>query len=145
MKKVALEAKLNIRTEDLWRVLIDIKNYPRYVKFLKHTAVNGKIKVGTRWDDVTTILWIPIPVRHKIIKLDPHKEFSFFLSLPIHGTMTQTYRLKKDGKNTLVNAEISFDLGSFLENFLLGTLLEKRLKVMLLDTLENIKKSIINT
>jgi ribosome-associated toxin RatA of RatAB toxin-antitoxin module len=139
MRTITLSATTQIPIETLWQLMTDIAVYPSYVTFVQETVVHGPVQVGTRWGDTTTILWIPLRMKHTITRLEGHEAFAFELPLWLGGTMTQEYRFQRTGDGTLVLVQIRFDLGNTLVDAIIGPLLERRLRDMVTSTFEAVK------
>jgi len=140
MRRIQLAAELNLPVSAVWELFADIENYPRYVKFMRSVELKGKPGLGTIWYDWTTILFLPMKIRHQVVKFEKEEEIAFEVSSPLGGMMWQVFRMAGDQKKAKVEGEISFDLGNFLLDFFLGFFLKLRLNDMLRSTLSKIRK-----
>src|SRR5579862_9534631 len=132
MRRLVMEAKSKkFSHKELWLAIADLEKYPEVVKYCKKITVT-EIKEGGTFQDVTTLLWIPMKITHVITKLKPHEEIHFFLPLPGGGKMWHKFSFKQDGEHGLMIADISFDLGNELYNATVGYLLEKRWEALLI-------------
>lgn len=127
---------------DVWEVMTDISSYPSYVKFMKKAKLYGPVAVGTWWHDITTILWVPLSVKHKIVKYTKLKTIAFDVFSPFGSRMYQTISLQEKDNEVEVVVEISFKLSKFFDIFL-GSLLEKRLKDMIIYTFDKMSNKAI--
>lgn len=139
MKTIKVTAKSNkISLENAWSLITEIEKYPSRVKFVKKVKVYGRGE-GSRWDDVTTILWVPLTMHHTVTSYKKNKEYSFKIPLGLGGKMRQKYILIKETPNTIkVDGSITYDLGSKLLNKTIGIILQRRLKKMLVSSIQNI-------
>ena len=134
-----MKAKINMPVKEVWKIIEDVEHYPEHVKYMHKAKLSGPFGVGSQWVDVTTVLWIPMAVTHKVAKLKENKEIVFDISLPFGGRMIQTVILNGDQKTPEVVGEIDFDLGNPLANFLVGQILKRRLQDMLASTLKKVQ------
>ena len=142
MRTLQLWTNTELSREALWRILADISQYPYHVTFVKDTILYGITRVGTNWDDITTILWVPLRMRHIITTMDQHRAFAFDLILPLGGTMRQEYVLHDVANETVLIVSVHFDLGNKLANVVVGPLLERRLRRMFSDTFTRLRHRI---
>ncbi|HSX09373.1 MAG TPA: hypothetical protein VLF93_04415 [Candidatus Saccharimonadales bacterium] len=128
MRKIHIQARSSIHShKDLWKIMTAIEDYPTWCKFCKKMLTKDiKVVEGTVFHDVTTLLWIPLTIKHVITKVKPHEELHFFLPLPGGGKMWHKFTFKQKGKYSYMTSEIIFDLGSRLRNATVGRILEKR-------------------
>ncbi len=124
--------------EAMWKRIFAIEDYPRTMKFVKSVAI-PHVKVGTKYTDVTTLLWIPITVNHIITEVKEKEKLCFFLPLPLGAKMWHTFLFSRKGKEAIIRAEISFDLGNWLFNNTVGYILEKRWEELLLHAFPEIE------
>ncbi len=139
MRNVKVESEINLPIKEVWKLLTDIKTYPRYVKFVKQVYINEQLAPGTYWYDKTTILFFPLKIRHQVKSLEQEKQIIFLVNTPFGGEMLQSFTMERFSAGTKVNGVISFELGKKILDFLLGGLLEARLRDMLESTLLRIK------
>jgi len=139
MIKVSVDQKLNIPLNSLWDLLTNIKIYPKNVKYVKSVKISGPLKVGKEWEDITTILWIPMRVKHVTAEVVRNKKLSLEVLLPFGGKMLQSVNLEGDNQNCRIWGGINFDLGNPVFNLIIGPILKKRLQTMLLSTVEKVR------
>lgn len=137
MQKIAIENTTFLSVTKVWQLLTDIKNYPKYVKFVKTVRAPANFREGVYWSDITNIFWIDLEIKHKIIKIEKHKKFVYEVSLPIGGTMKEGCELiaKKGGTKIYTKIELTFK--NQLLDFFLGGILKNRLEDMLQGTFRN--------
>lgn len=139
MIKVSVDQKLNIPLNSLWDLLTNIKIYPKNVKYVKSVKISGPLKVGKEWEDITTILWIPMRVKHITTEVVENKKLSLEVPLPFGGKMLQSVNLEGGNQNCRIWGGINFDLGNPVFNLIIGPILKKRLQTMLLSALEKVR------
>lgn len=125
----------DISTEKAWTLLTEIETYPKKIKFIKKVKVYGTGK-GSRWDDLTTILWIPLLMHHTVTSFKQNAEYAFHIPLKTGGFMDHKYIITKNNqKGAKVDMIVTFDLGNKFLNITLGILLKQRLKDMLISSI----------
>lgn len=139
MVKVAVDEKINIQADYLWELFTDISNYPKYVKYVKSVEIDGSLTVGKEWYDLTTIMLVPIRIKHKTTEMIKNKNLSFEVELPFGGKMLQSFNLSEIGMSSHVWGKVEFDLGNPIANALVGPLLAARLRDMLLFTVAKVR------
>lgn len=133
MESVKIKAQTESLTrEKVWDLLIDIEKYPERVKFVKKIEIHGVGK-GSKWDDTTTILWLPLTMHHTVKNFVKNEEYSFSLPIWGGGSMEQAYTIKEEGKKVIVEAVVNFTLGHEIFNLTIGKILKARLKEMLIS------------
>lgn len=125
----------NISLEKAWDLITDIEKFPQRVKYVKKVKVFGT-GVGSKWDDITTILWIPMRMRHTVKSFDKNKEYSFIIRFPSNGQMEQKYTISQKDGESIIQALVTYDLGNKLLNMTLGSILKKRLENMLVSSFQ---------
>ncbi len=137
MKSVSITVRTKKQAIDkVWDLLTDIEKYPKRVKYVKKVTVYGTSE-GSVWDDTTTILWVPMKMKHTITTLRKNKEYSFDIPLYFGGVMKQKYVLRQeDRESVIIKASITYTLGNRFFNQTIGKLLNKRLKNMLESTVQ---------
>lgn len=141
MRSVKVIAKTKIPAKDFWEIIINVRNWSNVIKFVRYIKVFGEIKEGSKFYDVTSIMFFPVIVYHKITKIEKYRRFYMQAYMPFKsGIMYQTIDIEKNGSFSNITLEIKFKINFFLFDFIFGSLLEKRLKIMIVETLEKIKK-----
>lgn len=124
----------------MWDLYADIRNYPQRITFVKNVVLPEGIRVGALWYDTTTILLIPMKIPHIIVAWDEKRRIVYEMQLPLGGSMKHVYTLTPSKTGTKLSADIEFFLGNQVVHFLLGPLLEKRLRHMLTSSYEKSEK-----
>lgn len=133
-RNVRAESLVDTPVDEIWKAVVDIGSYPSHVPFVRWAKPIGPVELGSRWEDITGILWIPMKMHHQILEFEKSKRYTFRLPLPFNGYMIQTYRFQDKGLKTNVVAEVEFDLGLGLLDLFIGSILEKRLLYMITNT-----------
>ena len=123
----------------MWNRMVTIKDYPEWVKFCKNVMVTN-VEEGAIFYDVTTLLWIPLRIKHVITKLNPYEELCYFLTLPGGGKMWNTFSFSQQDMLAQIHAEIKFDLGTKIANATVGHALEKRWEDMMRSSFPEIEE-----
>jgi hypothetical protein len=143
MRQVRVMAKTDEPIEEIWEVIIDVKNWDKLIKFVKKIYLLDSVKVGGKFYDITTIFLLPAVIEHKITKIEKYKEFTMEAYLPFRtGKMFQSIAIKSKGNQKQIQLEIKFYISFFLFDIIFGSLLEKKLKEMVVETLKKIDNQI---
>lgn len=142
MHEVIVESEIDLPVAKVWQLLTDPDYYPRYVKFVKKIYGPKEFRVGTEWKDLTTILWVPGKVLHRVAVLDKFKALGFDVPMPfpLGGEMIQRVYFTEKGTKTKFNASIKFKFNNKLMDILVTPILKKRLKEMMMYTVEKAQK-----
>lgn len=144
MRKIKVTMQFgNHPLEKLWNLITDIEKYPQRVKYVKKVKVHGT-GLGSKWDDITTILWIPMRMRHTVNAFNKNKEYGFIIPLRFNGYMEQKYTLFRNDEKSIVEGVVKFDLGNKILDKVLGSVLKKNLKTMLESSFQKQGGEIIN-
>lgn len=126
MRKIIIHSKSDtLSHKELWKIMTTLEDYPKWCKFCK-SIISSEIKEGEIFYDTTTLLWVPLKIKHTITKIKPYEEIQYFLELPGKGKMWHKFTLQQKDKETHLISEVSFDLGNRLRNATVGHILEKR-------------------
>lgn len=143
MRRVKVTAKTDEPIEEIWALIIDVKNWDSLIKFVKKIYLKSPVAQGAKFYDITSILLLPVIIEHKITKIEEHKEFIMEAYLPLKtGKMFQSIIIENKGKEKEIQIEIKFYISFFLFDLIFGSLLEKRLKQMIVETLKTIDNKI---
>lgn len=143
MKKVVVRARTEESIEEIWDVIIDIKNWDKLIKFVKKIEINKAPQKGTKFYDITEILWIPTKIEHKITDIQKYKRFQMEAYMPLNsGIMFQEILIENNGKFSDVKIQISFKINSSLLDLIFSPILMKRLKIMVVDTLLKLQENL---
>lgn len=138
-RKVVHARDVEVDPKALWSLITNVEDYPRYIKYVHASEMNGQFDVGNKWSDITTVMFYPLNVKHEIIDIKEGKEFTFLIRLPFKGKIVQKGIIEDKGDYVSFQLEATIDLGHPLIDLLLGPILEKRTSQMLRAILENEK------
>lgn len=139
-----MEDTISIKAERVWSLLTDVNNYPKYIEFVtKIKNPPEAFKEGVYWTDITNIVWIPLSIKHKIIKIEKNKKFAYELFLPFGGAMTEECELIACKEGTKIYSKIEFTFKNYLLDIIIWAILKRRLEEMLKRTFRNIKANYI--
>lgn len=138
-RKVVHVKDVEVHPKELWSLITNVEDYPRYIKYMQRSELNGQFELGNKWSDISTVMFYPINVKHEIIDIKEGKEFTFLIRLPFKGKIIQKGIIEDKGDYVSFQLQATIDLGHPLIDLLLGPILEKRTSEMLLGILENEK------
>ena len=136
MLQVHYETEIHAPVEEVWKLFCDIQNYTKHIAYVQKVVDAEEFKEGVLWYDITTVLWVPLKVYHRITTIG--KNYLRF-DLSGFGIKEEVEEIRVEagkGNKTHVTMDITFDLGSIF-NFLLGKLVQKRLYIMCDKTARN--------
>lgn len=140
MRKLELSTLLNQPREEIWKIFSDVGNYPRYIKHCYTARLLGPFKEGSTWYDWSTVVYLPLKVTHKIIKVDPQRELIYKIDLIDGGEIWQYVTLEEVNGKTKVNLMITIDFKNKLVDNLIGPIVYSRNKNMLQATIDNFSR-----
>ncbi len=142
MNEIIINGEIDLPVEYAWRCLTDLKLYPKYVKHVLKVRGPKELSVGDEWQDLSTMLWLPLFAKHKVAILDKHKMVGYDITFSSFGggEMIQRVHLTKNGQKTKFNASIKFRINNRLLNFLISPVLKSRLKDTMLYTIDKAQK-----
>lgn len=140
MRSVAVSVKTEEGIGTIWQLVIDVEKLFKLAKFVKKVSIQEPVKEGVQFYDVTGILWIPIPIRHKITTIKKYEKLVMEADLPLKsGKMFQTISVKDMGKHRKIEMEIKFNIDFPLFDIIFGYILEIRLRRMIIESFKNIE------
>lgn len=139
MRTIEINETLDLPLSKTWNLFTDLKNYPKYFKYVNKVFYNGEVKAGLIWYDFATFI-LPIVVKHKITVFEKEKSLGFDVYTPFGGYIKE--RINFDGKNnsTRISGSLIFDFGNPLFSFLFDNLFEKRMRNSISGALARVKK-----
>ena len=140
MRKALFEATINQPVDTVWSVITKVEDYPSYVRYVHKVEQPKSLKVGSEWFDWSTIIFVPLRLKHTVVKMEPNKVLGFFVPLPFGGKMNQLFTITQYGRGTKLYAEINFDLKYPIFNQVIGPILTRRLVLMMNLSLGNFKR-----
>lgn len=142
MRKLIFELTINASVEKLWPLLAEIENYPRYIKYCRKAFLIGDFREGSTWYDWSTVVYLPLKIKHEIIRIQPNKEIIYKIGLPV-GEIWQKLSLEV-GEQTKVWFEITIDFPNPVIDKTLGALVYYRNRKMIEATIANFEKGFGN-
>src|SRR3990172_11159094 len=142
MKKLDFETVIDYPLAKSWYLFTDVKNFPRFLKYCKKASIDDEFKVGGHWSDWTTMVYLPLKVRHKITKISPEKELVYFIENPFMK-IEQTITLGDLESQTRVNIGYKINFRNKFFEKLLGSLICRRNSEEINYLMSNYKK--VNT
>lgn len=140
MRKVSVSGSSKLSSQDLWSLITDLDKYPKHVKFVKKINYNNPLSLGSKFSDLTTIVYIPLKITHTVDVFEKGKKLGFFVKMPVSGFMKQRIDINDKSSERVLSLAIEFDFQNKIFDFLAGKFLEKRVKEMLLYILDSEKK-----
>ncbi len=140
MPEIVIENTTSIEVEKVWSLLTDINSYPKYVKFVLTIKDPAEaFKEGIYWTDITDIVWIPLSIKHRIIKVEKNKKFAYEVFLPFGGTMMEEFELITCKEGTKIYSKIELTFKNYLLDLVFGPILKKRIRTMWQETYGNLE------
>ncbi len=139
VRTIFLTTSTHLSQEEVWKYIINVTNYPEFVPFVKAVQLSEPFAEGSVWHDVTTILGVPLRIKHVNERISHLKKVIFLIDLPFGGSMKQSYTLSQQDKKLQVTCCITFEVRPSVIEPLVTPLLEKRLKYMITTALEKIQ------
>lgn len=130
MKKLIFEPSFDAPVEKIWTYFSDIENYSKYIKYTKKVYLIGGFKEGALWNEWTTILFVPLYVRHEIKKIVLHKEIVYHVELP-GAEIWQKVNFKDLKEKTKLEVDITIAFNNIFMEKILGEIVYKRNQEMI--------------
>ncbi|MDP2720992.1 MAG: SRPBCC family protein [bacterium] len=140
MRKAVFETTIDQPVDAVWSVITRVEDYPSYIRHVYKVEWSESLEVGSEWFDWSTIIFVPLRLKHVVVKMEPNKELVFFMPLPFGGKMNQLFTISQNGSGTKIRVEINFDLKQPILNQIVGPILTRRLFIMMISTLDNFKR-----
>lgn len=143
MKTLAMRiATEQLSIETIWQRVSEIETYPKRIKYCQR-VFDIDIREGGHYTDVTTLLWVPITIRHTIESIKQLTEIKYFLTLPGGGVSQQMYHFSHEHGKAVLVAKVTFDLGHPILTETIGVILKYRLVRMLRSAFPEIKAELL--
>lgn len=140
MKQITATAHLPISQEKAWSFITSVKDYPKVMPFTYAvSATHDPLKVGSKWSDITTILWIPLRMTHHIYRYDAYHTLSQRIDLPFAAELDEQFHLKSNGKKTKVSVTVTFHPGHIPLSPMILSIWEKRMKYLVSTAVQNLE------
>lgn len=141
MRKINASARTTKSLEASWNFIIDLKEFYKSIKFVEKVSIESPIKEGLEFYDITTLLWIPIKVKHKINEIKKNEKFKMKIYFPF-GSGEQSISIEDMGKYRNISAEIKFEMRFWLLDLIIGPILARRSKELIIETFRNVENKI---
>lgn len=138
-RSVVLSADLKVQAGTLWKFVANVKTYPKFVKFMQSAEVDGAFRPGSSWTDWSTVMFIPLKIKHEILKVEKEKTVVNLIKMPLGGQIIQTVTIEPKAKFVRVKLGAEIKLASSVLDSLIGPILEVRTRTMYEGTLENVQ------
>lgn len=143
MKNLEIESVLDLSMEKTWKLLTEVENYPYYIKFCNKAVLEGPFEEGSYWYDWTSVVYLPLKIRHKIEKVLPRQEIKYLITNPLL-TIRQNVTCTEEQSKTKIRIEFKYDFANKLFEKIFGSLIYRRNKEMLVNLMGNYQKVIKN-
>ncbi|KKR51061.1 MAG: hypothetical protein UT84_C0003G0056 [Candidatus Curtissbacteria bacterium GW2011_GWA1_40_16] len=140
-RKVEFRTNLEASSERLWQIATKVSNYPRYFKYVHYAKEPENFKKGTVWWDISTIVYFPMKVSHRVVQVVPGREVRHEISLPLGGQIVQNFKIEPTSGGTKVEIKVLISQNKLMD-FLLGRVIEARTNSIVLGALERAEKEI---
>lgn len=143
MKKLIFEPVFDSSVEQTWAFFSEIEHYPKYIKYSHSTYLDGDFKEDSIWYEWTTVMYLPMKIKHRIKKVTLLEEIIYHVEFPA-GEIWQKLNFEDLSGKTKVKAEITIKFHHFLLEKIIGPLVYKRNISMVEASINNFKESLIN-
>ncbi len=138
MRSIKINEDINLSTSKVWQLFTELKNYPKYFKYVNKVFYKGEMKLGSNWYDFATFV-APVIVKHKTIVFEAEKSLGFDISLPLGGYVKERINFQSLDNKTKLKGSLEFDFSVFK---FLEPLFEKRMKESISGALEKLQEEI---
>lgn len=111
MKNLEIESVLDLSMEKTWKLLTEVEKYPYYIKFCNKAVLEGPFAEGGYWYDWTSVVYIPLKIRHKIEKVLPRQEIRYLITTPLL-TISQNVTCTEEQSKTKIKIEFKYDFAT---------------------------------
>lgn len=139
MKKLDFEQIIDYPLAKTWFLFTDVDNFPHFLKYCYKARIEGEFKVGGYWYDWTTLVYLPLKVRHQITKIALEKELVYLIKNPLMS-IEQTIKLSDLEKQTKVDIGYKINFRNRLVEIVLGPLICRRNSEEIRYLMNNYKK-----
>lgn len=141
MKRMTIEATVDLPPQKVWELFTRPENYVKYFKYIKKVIYRGEMKKGSIWFDIATVVYFPALTMHRVTVFEKEKEIGFDVPLPFIGKIIERVKFIKSGEKTIVKATIDYDYGPIF-GFLFNSMFERRFREMIEDGIDKAKKDL---
>ncbi|HSX58509.1 MAG TPA: SRPBCC family protein [Candidatus Saccharimonadales bacterium] len=142
MRNLLFEPVFDASSEKIWEIVKDVNNYSNYIEFCQKSELFGDFREGSHWIDHSTVAFVPMDIKHEIIKIVPQKEIIYKINLPSGGALWQKFYFEPLGERTKLRIEIEINFTNKLVDALIGQVIYRRNQIMIETTINNFKKGL---
>ncbi len=139
MRVIKITEKLDVPVDKAWLLFADLKNYPRYFKYVNKIYSKEEMNLHSEWYDFATFI-VPVIVKHKVTVFEKEKQLGFDVNIPLTGYVKERMSFKENGGVTYIEATIEFNLGHKSFNFPFEEIFEKRMRESISGAIAKFKK-----
>lgn len=140
-RKVEFRTSLEGSSERLWQIATKVSNYPRYFKYVHYAKEPKNFEKGAIWWDISTIMYVPMKVSHRVIQVVPGREVRHEISLPLGGQIVQNLKIEPTGSGTKAEIKVLISQNKLMD-LLLGKIIEARTNTLILGAFERAEREI---
>lgn len=140
MRTIVINQTLDLPLSKIWNLFTDLKNYPKYFKYVNKVFYKGEVKKGLVWYDFATFVF-PLIVKHKITIFEKEKNLGFDVYIPFGGYIRERINFESKNNLTRISGSLIFDFGNPLFSFLFDDIFEKRLRESISQALIRVKRT----
>lgn len=141
-RNVEVGGEFDLDSSQLWNLVENVDNYPKYIKFVMYAKLDGSFEAGSKWVDLSTIIIFPIPVIHEILEVVDLEKAVYLIKFPFGGSIIQTVSIKSNTKGAEFKISNVINMGNKFADLLLGKFIEKRTREMLEDSLVKFSRNL---
>lgn len=134
---VEIKTEINAESWEIWELIENVKDYPKFIKFVKYAWLGGPFNNGSKWTDITTIIFFPILVRHEILEVMEKEKAVFKIRMPFNGSIIQTVNIKPIKIGVEFKIAVAINMGNKIADMIFGKFIEKRIYEMLNESKVN--------
>jgi uncharacterized membrane protein len=131
------EVTINAPVKKIWDIFSNVRNFPKYFKYVNKVFYKGDVKLGAVWHDLTTFIFL-LYVKHTVTVFEKEKILGFDVKIFTGGFIKERVLFEKinEEKATKVKISVCFDFNNSILSFLFDKYFEKRMT-------ESISKAIV--
>lgn len=114
MKSLSTQITFNAPVEQVWDFWADVENTPKWVDGVESSRITAGSKEqgkGLSWQEFCCFGDHKIQIDHEVTEWEAAKKVHVKTELPLGGSMQRTLEFKSTETGSLVNLEVSWDLG----------------------------------
>jgi uncharacterized membrane protein len=139
MRVITITEKLDVPVEKAWMLFADLKNYPRYFKYVNRIYSKDEMNLHSEWYDFATFI-VPVIVKHKVTVFEKEKQLGFDVDIPLTGYVKERMSFTENGGVTHIEATIEFHFGNKHFRLPIEEIFEKRMRESISGAIAKFKK-----